>query len=545
MLDAMGGTWDRTEKLGMSVYSLGNEATPLINGEVMFASVLEDILKTKGVDDNSDDYIYYTAWAIQSNMTLDPRGTIAPGVNTTVGNLWTSAIGRGVKCLTLVWRNLINLEITTEFHDLMNEAAKKAGADESMARAIVDGRTKVAGSHHQKTLVVKREGEAVAYAGGIDLTHDRWDTPTHCCGIPEAERDEECAETCKVRETEPVNFRVGGWQDISVRLRGPAVIDVGANFIARWNDNERPSNIPPFLEPAVEMKARGVLESEVAKSGVGTVAVQLLRTYACSHQPVCQKGCYSDNAPDGDTTYLTGLVKAIDTASNYIYIEDQYGIYMKDVFDALKAALGRGVEHVVVLIQIPDPEAAQFGYDSYQADMWNPLKEAYPGKVTVYERNDEVYVHSKIVVVDDVWVTIGSQNMNYRSLTSDTEISVAMVDENTVVGPDGFTVGVTPFTFRTSLWASALGVTPEKMQGLKLSDAVALWQEETLPNKRVRAYNPKERSPFSYITQKAVDSDGRCYGWIKEEEEELKELNEAESLVGGFGGDISESREKE
>ena len=172
----------------------------------------------------------------------------------------------------------------------MKEAAEKAGADESMARAIVDGRTKIAGSHHQKTIVIKRNGEAVAYAGGIDLTHDRWDTPFHCCGIPEAERTDECAETCKTRETEPVNFRIG-WQDISVRLRGPAVIDIGANFIARWNDDERPSNIPyPYVEPAVVMKAKGVQENEVAKSGVGTVAVQILRTYACSYQPVCTKG---------------------------------------------------------------------------------------------------------------------------------------------------------------------------------------------------------------------------------------------------------------
>ena len=103
------------------------------------------------------------------------------------------------------------------------------------------------------------------------------------------------------------------------------------------------------------------------------------------------------------------MIKAINTASNFIYIEDQYGIYVKDVFDALHAALERGVGHIVVLIQIPDPESAQFGYDSYQADMWNPLKEAFPGKVQVYERNDEVYVHSKIVVVDDVWMAVGSQ----------------------------------------------------------------------------------------------------------------------------------------
>ena len=127
--------------------------------------------------------------------------------------------------------------------------------------------------------------------------------------------------------------------------------------------------------------------------------------------------------------------------------------------------------------------------------------------------------------------------MNYRSLTSDTEISVAMVDEKTVTGPDGFAVGVTPFEFRTGLWADALGVGEEKMRGMKLDDAVALWQDVTNVGRRIRDYEPVERSPFGRITQKAVDSDGRCYGFIKDEEA----LTEAETK-GGFGGDISESR---
>lgn len=241
----------------------------------------------------------------------------------------------------------------------MAAAASAVGADESKARSIVDGRTKVGGSHHQKSIVIKRRGEAVAYVGGIDVTHDRWDTPEHCCSIPEQERSWECAETCKVRETEPNNFRPG-WEDVSVRLRGPAVLDVGANFLSRWNDDEAPSSIPPYLEPAVEMKAPPMNASDVAED-VGTVAVQILRTFACSYQPVCVKGCYSDNAPDGDTTYLSGLVKAIKKARNYVYLEDQYGLYQEDYHAALDEALGNGLEFVVVLIQPPDPEADQFG----------------------------------------------------------------------------------------------------------------------------------------------------------------------------------------
>ena len=375
---AMGGTWDRTDKLKMSVFSEGNSAEPLVTGEKMFGQILEDVLATQ-----ADDYIYYTAWAIQPNMTLDPRGTIAPpGSNTTMTALWTEAIQRKVTCLTLLWRNLLNREITKQWWDQMGAAAKAIGAGEDQARAIVDGRTKVGGSHHQKSLVIKRKGEAVAYLGGIDVTHDRWDTPEHCCSIPFRDRDLECVATCKARETEPNNFRPG-WEDVSVRLRGPAVLDVGANFLSRWNDDEDPSSIPPYIEKAVKLKAPPMDPMDAAASGVGTQAVQVLRTFACSYQPVCTKGCYSENAPDGDVTYLAALVKAIKKAKNYLYLEDQYGLFQEDYHEAVDGALAAGLAYVVVLIQPPDPEADQFGYSSYQVRMGAQAEEQVGQKRTI------------------------------------------------------------------------------------------------------------------------------------------------------------------
>jgi hypothetical protein len=104
--EAMGGNFDRTAELQMSTITKGNEVEPLITGELMFAQILEDVLAT-----DSDDYVYYTAWAIQPNMTLDPRRTVAPDVDSSMSSLWTSAIRRGVTCLTLLWRNELNLEV--------------------------------------------------------------------------------------------------------------------------------------------------------------------------------------------------------------------------------------------------------------------------------------------------------------------------------------------------------------------------------------------------------------------------------------------------
>ena len=380
---------------------------------------------------------------------------------------------------------------------------------------------------------------------------------------------------------------------MSVRLRGPAVLDVGANFLSRWNDDEDPSSVPPYMEKAVVTKAPPMDPSDAAGSGVGSHAVQVLRTFACSYQPVCTKGCYSGNAPDGDTTYLAALVKAIKKARNYLYLEDQYGLFQEDYHEAVEGALAAGLEYVVVLIQPPDPEADQFGYSTYQAMMWDPLKEKYPGRVFVYQRNDGTYVHSKIAVVDDIWMSIGSQNLNYRSLTSDTELAAAIVDEEvrrhvqrrcvcmkrsgkkrsdeirgrnirstlslgaprartslllthrrpfrssqTIEGPDGFEVAKLALEFRTKLWAAALGVDAEEMEKYTLDEAVKLWQDVSRKESRVAPYVPVQKSPFGRITQRVVDGDGRCSGWIKDDEEE--EVAGGIGWEGGFGGDISE-----
>ena len=59
-----------------------------------------------------------------------------------------------------------------------------------------------------------------------------------------------------------------------------------------------------------------------------------------------------------------------------------------------------------------------------------------------------IYVHAKVCIVDDEWMTIGSDNLNLRSWTHDSELTCAIVD------PDG----ELPRSLRTTLWAEHLGL---------------------------------------------------------------------------------------
>ncbi|KAK1935163.1 Phospholipase D alpha 1 [Phytophthora citrophthora] len=68
--------------------------------------------------------------------------------------------------------------------------------------------------------------------------------------------------------------------------------------------------------------------------------------------------------------------------------------------------------------------------------MVRPLLKAFPNKFNLCTTKTErdIYVHSKLLIVDDVYLSMGSANWNRRSMTSDSEIAASIVDGDTVRG---------------------------------------------------------------------------------------------------------------
>jgi phosphatidylserine/phosphatidylglycerophosphate/cardiolipin synthase-like enzyme len=103
---------------------------------------------------------------------------------------------------------------------------------------------------------------------------------------------------------------------------------------------------------------------------------------------------------------------------------------------ALADALRREPElHLVLVIpRYPDPDGAIAGRASRfgRERVLDTLFGAGGDRVAVYDlENDEgvpIYVHAKLCVVDDLWMAIGSDNLNRRSWTHDSEISCAVID---------------------------------------------------------------------------------------------------------------------
>ncbi|GAA4156569.1 hypothetical protein GCM10023068_41000 [Leifsonia shinshuensis] len=99
------------------------------------------------------------------------------------------------------------------------------------------------------------------------------------------------------------------------------------------------------------------------------------------------------------------------------------------------------------------------------------LRRAAPGRVGVFDLENDagtpIYVHAKICIIDDAWMTCGSDNFNLRSWTTDSELTCA------VVGAD------VARDLRTQLWAEHLGLGPDDPRLGDGGDGLALWTESS------------------------------------------------------------------
>ncbi|MFC7489826.1 MULTISPECIES: phospholipase D family protein [unclassified Knoellia] len=439
-------------------WSAGNLVVPRVHGADYFARLLEVVEATQ-----PGDRIFLTDWRGDADQRLSSDGP-------TTADLLSSALRRGVEVRALLWRShpgSLNSEENNHLGTIINEAGGEALFDERVRRG---------GSHHQKLFVVRRKGrpeEDVAFVGGIDLCHGRRDDAAHA-GDPQAP---------------PLDERYGPnppWHDAMAEIRGPAVAHVLDTFAERWDDRTPLDHRNPYravLHRLTKMPrhTKPLPQRWDPPPEAGRHLVQILRTYP-SKRPAYPF------APDGERSIARAYSHAFGRARRLIYIEDQY--FWSDVVAAtLAEALRREPELQVIAVvpRFPEKDSRIAGPPMLHGQRlaWDLLREAGGERVALFDLENAVgnpiYVHAKVCVVDDEWMTIGSDNLNRRSWTHDSELTCAVVDPDDVL----------PRTVRTSLWAEHLGLAQDDPRMADLSDALALWAErEDAPGSRIRRHLP-------------------------------------------------------
>ncbi len=507
----------------------GNSVKPLIHGANYFAR-LHDELTSVG----PGDQVWFLDWRGDAGQRLNGPGT-------EVGPLLAAAARRGATVRGLVWRSHPDEEGYSEQENrhiaqVVNEAGGVVVADERVRRF---------GSHHQKLVVIRRSDsdmDDAAFVGGIDLCHGRADDERH-------EGDPQTIKLDRRYGARPA------WHDVQLEVRGPAIGDLGETFRERWQDPTPAENRPGRAllrrfagksrekartdQPDTACSCRG--EPAIPTSAerpnppvVGSVAVQVLRTYPAKRPAF-------PFAPRGERSIARAYTKALANARSLIYIEDQY-FWSTDVASLFADALRRSPELrlIAVVPRYPDRDATFSGPLNRigQEEALALLHEVSGERVAFYDLENEVglpiYVHGKLCIIDDVWMSVGSDNLNRRSWTHDSEIALAVLDPDHdarhPLDPGGLGDGarVLPRNLRLALWREHLGSDPSIAELLDPDRGFELWmrsaevldawhddgQNGPRPSGRVRRHRPKPVSVWASwwsrrLSRLAVDPDGR------------------------------------
>jgi phospholipase D1/2 len=292
------------------------------------------------------------------------------------------------------------------------------------------------GSHHQKFVVV--DGQ-LSFLGGLDLCDHRWDDRHH--RVPNPLRVSRGAPHRPFHDVQA--YAVGA--DLGARL-----VEL---FVARW---QAAGGEPLQLAPP-----SGSFEGYVPPGATPLEAKQV------SLSRVDPLGMPEGGHDCREVLQLT--LDAIAAAERLIYVETQY-FSSKVLGEALAARLRRKTEFpldiVLVLNEHAETMKEEIAVGLTQAKVIKEIREAargMPHRLGIYytvpeteagvKSSGATYIHSKLMIVDDRFMTVGSANWTNRSGSLDTELNLAVEAADS----DG-ALGLSILHARQSLIAEHLGV---------------------------------------------------------------------------------------
>jgi phosphatidylserine/phosphatidylglycerophosphate/cardiolipin synthase-like enzyme len=491
-------------------WSEGASAVPHVHGAEYFRRLAAELRST-----GAGDRVWLLDWRGDADERLDGPGS-------EIGRLLSDAARRGADVRGLVWRSHPDEEkFSEEENARLAEVVNDAGGE-----ILLDERVRRFGSHHQKLVLIRRAAdEDVAFVGGIDLCHGRNDDEKHQ-GDPQA-----IAMDARYGDTPP-------WHDIEVELRGPVLDDLERSFRERWEDPtplDHRNPLRSWIHRIVRQPARGtpLPPARPPTPSVGDVSIQVLRTYP----PRRPRYPF---APAGERSIARAYVKAIGRARSLVYIEDQY-LWSREVAGVLADALRRSPDLRVIAVvpRYPDRNGLLSGPTERvgQLEAIEVVRGAGGDRVGIFDLETEdgvpIYLHAKVCIVDDVWMTIGSDNLNLRSWTHDSELTCALLDarhdDREPADPTGRGDGarVLPRATRLGLWREHLGSVEvddllDPVRGFAAwhhaAEALDRWHAAGRPGPRppgrVRRHDPDPVRWWAFgwaraLHRLAVDPDGR------------------------------------
>lgn len=283
-------------------------------------------------------------------------------------------------------------------------------------------------SHHQKIVVID---DCFAFCGAIDMTSNRWDTREHRDG--------------DTRRRSPGGAPYAPWHDTTTALQGPVAATLGELARERWagagGQRLQPVSVASECWP------------DNVASDFENVQVAVSRSMPAyrERQPILEI----------ERAYLALIARA----RRFIYAESQY-FASRRIAEAIARRLQEADGPEVVLVNPVSSHGwlEPIAMDTARARLFEALRRLdRHQRLRLYHpvtaAGEPIYVHAKLMVVDDEVLHVGSSNMNNRSMRLDTECDVTI--DAALEGNGQASEGIT--RLRSDLLAEHLGVTRERI----------------------------------------------------------------------------------
>lgn len=448
------------------IFRANTVVEPLIEGSNYFRAIHSAISATSG----PGDAIYIVGWRFNPEMNLLNGELVTIDSPLAIGNILATKCAAGVDVrlvlngtLALFWVPIPWGETLANCQMLRRFVPSNQSSPPLANRVLFDwSGANQTGSQHQKATVVQFGTNVTAFVGGMDMQPNFWDTEKHeKFDIPAVEGNGKW-----------------GWHDIGVHLIGEAAKRVLHNFRNRWEEARtlpeksfklRPGDeteTPSLFNPSPISAAPQAVEVTTTLAPVSQQSVQVLRSRykwkipnRCGSGGVPWGGLPDDPAVGGFFEVYATMKKAINAATRYIYIEDQfladslpggqtvvrlddlnglnYSLF-SELLTALSAPSASNLRLIFVGSGRKDPEdpgatLRNLTLTSSVQRIVDALPVSRKSNVAVWRR-DRKTVHSKLMIIDDEFMSIGSANFQGRSMAGvDNEIHLGIVADDDLI----------------------------------------------------------------------------------------------------------------
>jgi phosphatidylserine/phosphatidylglycerophosphate/cardiolipin synthase-like enzyme len=359
----------------------------VVDGAAYFAAA-------KAAMRNARHSILILGWNFDSRTRLEPGDTGAE-LPDQIGPLLKSLVAgrKDLRIHILIWNQALPLALSHRFVAHLARLSLRS----RRIHYRLDGCHPVGASHHQKIMVID---DSVAFCGGMDFAANRWDTPGH------ADHDD--------RRRLPNGARYPPRHDVMIAADGAAAAALGDLVRERWRRVTGTELGPPRAGTGADPWPAG-LAPDLWDAPLGIARTEPAR----AGRPEIR---------ENENLYR----EAIAAARRWIYLESQYATSPL-IADLLAERLGEPDGPDVLLV------CSEYSPGGLDRLLMDPPRDALVRRLRAADRygrffagaphtacGQPIIIHSKVTIVDDRFLRIGSANLNRRSMGFDTECDVAL-----------------------------------------------------------------------------------------------------------------------